>query len=448
MNTDGNSTPPTRTALRTRALFGEELSEDRRYVLDPATFWSDTPRVMMVEPSSAAKPSTQPATKPATEPVADQQKNSQSSTQINPFHTVSHEISSLRKEIKGIHKAYRVDIENHQRHIHSQSTHIKDLEEMLSNRTSEIISLEHSLIEEEMFCSELGKEKAVLDEEKEKWVGLTLKFQYLFQQMDKIGLQQSEAIFDCFRDIDVPEVCEHIREKFVPTTLTNSYSDDEEEDDDDLSIEDDEDDEDDIINDISMNDLPELENDISRSLLQDIIGIDLDDDEEQEEQEEQEEINATEIELVMNQAQCSREQAINALKKNNSDIVRSGVAAIHNINLRDFNRRDHTFSEVTEMWKYYMDNGILDTITWPMDHLELAAEKFSLDKPDMPRTLKIHLVELCMKDRWYEQAEIMAGIAWAAEDLGWNEVIQKVITIQRIFRGYRARKPWIDVAFP
>ena len=85
------------------------------------------------------------------------------------------------------------------------------------------------------------------------------------------------------------------------------------------------------------------------------------------------------------------------------------------------------------MWKYYIDNGILDTITWPIDHLELAAERYSLDIPDMPRTLQIHLVEQCMRGE---------------ADLGWYKLIKKVITIQRIFRGYRIRKPWIDVAFP
>ena len=99
----------------------------------------------------------------------------------------------------------------------------------------------------------------------------------------------------------------------------------------------------------------------------------------------------------MNQAQCSREQAINALKENNSDIVRSVLAAdTSDRNLRDFNRREHTYSETHEMWKYYIDNGILDTITWPIDHLELAAERYSLDIPDKPRTLQIHLVEQCM----------------------------------------------------
>ena len=232
--------------------------------------------------------------------------------------------------------------------------------------------------------------------------------------MDKIGLQQSEAIFDCFRDIDVPEVSEYIREKFVPTTLTNAYSDDEE-DDDDLSLDEDEDD--------------------------DIIGLEQDDEEGDEEQEGQEEeqeeegLRVMDIELVMNQSQCSREQAIKALKENNSDIVSSVLAAAEtfNENIRDFNRRDHTFSELIEVWTYYMENGILDTITWPIDHLELAAERYYLDIPDMPRTLQIHLVEQCMK----EEIEI-----------GWFKLFRKVITIQRIFRGYRARKPWIDVAFP
>ena len=58
--------------------------------------------------------------------------------------------------------------------------------------------------------------------EKTGWIGRTLKFQYLFEQMKRIGLQQSEDIFECFEDIEVPEVAIYIKNKFVPTNLTDN----------------------------------------------------------------------------------------------------------------------------------------------------------------------------------------------------------------------------------
>ena len=332
------------------------------------------------------------------------------------------EISTLREEIKQIHVTYRKDIGIHQKHIHSQSTHIKDLEEMVNNRTSEIVSLENSLKEHAIHSENLVKVIEAANKDKEKWIGLTLKFQYLFQQMDKIGLQQSEDIFDCFRDIDVPEVCIHIREKYVPTELTNAFSDDE----DDILLDDDS--EDDIIGE-NIDILPPLdvsiEVDNSLSVLQDIIGLDEEDDDELSEI--QNTIDAIEQRISGDSELYS--QALNILPDEHPD----RITQRHHINLRDFNRREHTYSETYGFWTLYMEKGILDTITWPTDHLQLAAERYSLDIPDMPRTLQIHLVEQCMRGEG---------------DLGWYELIKKVITIQRIFRGYRERKPWIDVAFP
>ena len=448
MNSNGDSTQPTRTAL---LCDGEELREEHRYVLDPATFWSTTPRIVSVgSPSS---------TNPATE--TERQKDSQSSvcrklfhddepsTPVNPgpppepktpekrvyepksiYRRNMDEISTLREEIKQIHITYRKDIGIHQKHIHSQSTHIKDLEEMVNNRTSEIVSLETSLKGHALHSVNLVKTIEAANQEKEKWIGLTLKFQYLFQQMDKIGLKQSEDIFDCFRDIDVPEVCVHIKERFVPTELTNAFSDDDSEDD--LSLDDDS--EDDIIGDYFDNSPPlgvSLQDDNSLSVLQDIIGLEDENDEEDENDDELSEIQNT-IDAIEQRISGDDElysQALNILPDEHSD----RITQQHHINLMNFNRREHTYSETYEFWTFYIEKGILDTITWPTDHLQLAAERYSLDIPDMPRTLQIHLVELCMRGE---------------ADLGWYELITKVITIQRIFRGHRVRKPWIDVAFP
>ncbi len=59
-----------------------------------------------------------------------------------------------------------------------------------------------------------------------EWIGRTLKFQYLSDQILRIDpeLKHPEGwvdIVDCFRDIEVPDVGEEIKEEFVPTTLTN-----------------------------------------------------------------------------------------------------------------------------------------------------------------------------------------------------------------------------------
>ena len=57
-----------------------------------------------------------------------------------------------------------------------------------------------------------------------EWIGKSLKFHYLFKEMDKIGLQQSEYIFDAYKDIDmaIDEIPIHIRDKYIPTMLTNA----------------------------------------------------------------------------------------------------------------------------------------------------------------------------------------------------------------------------------
>ena len=61
-----------------------------------------------------------------------------------------------------------------------------------------------------------------LKRSEEEWIGRTLKFQYLSQQIKRIGLNQSEDIIDCFDDIEVPEVPISIRDKFIPTLETDN----------------------------------------------------------------------------------------------------------------------------------------------------------------------------------------------------------------------------------
>lgn len=125
------------------------------------------------------------------------------------------EISTLRKELKCIHDVYNngiklrdLDIDD----LHDQVTKEFEKNDKLYKHNQELWDSIQSY----------QKNKEKLKKEKEEWIGRTLKFQYLFNQMKKIGLKQSEDIFDCFEDIEVPEVSIHIRDKFIPTAQTDN----------------------------------------------------------------------------------------------------------------------------------------------------------------------------------------------------------------------------------
>jgi len=90
-------------------------------------------------------------------------------------------------------------------------------------------------LERESFYEDIDsveKELEDLHKEKEKWIGITLKFEYLAKQIKRVGISQSVDIVDCFDDIEVPEVSIRIRNKFVPTIETDNidYTDDEDSD--------------------------------------------------------------------------------------------------------------------------------------------------------------------------------------------------------------------------
>jgi len=74
----------------------------------------------------------------------------------------------------------------------------------------------------------LETEVKTLETSEEEWIGRALKYQFLFQKMKEIGLQQSEDIFDLFEDIDIPEVSIRVKDKFVPTTQTDNIDWDDE----------------------------------------------------------------------------------------------------------------------------------------------------------------------------------------------------------------------------
>ena len=136
------------------------------------------------------------------------------------------EINLLREELKLTHKTYlskiktlsdRADyMECRYNNLFVQfSKHRKTSRE---NEDELLNNLETTENEAETYFSDL------MDCEKDRtgWIGRTLKFQYLFEQMKRIGLQQSEDIFECFEDIEVPEVSVKVKDRFVPTNLTDN----------------------------------------------------------------------------------------------------------------------------------------------------------------------------------------------------------------------------------
>ena len=87
-------------------------------------------------------------------------------------------------------------------------------------------------LERESFYEDIDfieKELEDLHKEKEEWIGIALKFEYLAKQIKRVGISQSVDIVECFDDIEVPEVSIRIRDKFVPTIETDNidYADDE-----------------------------------------------------------------------------------------------------------------------------------------------------------------------------------------------------------------------------
>tara|TARA_B100000902_G_C27175166_1_gene845961 strand:- start:121 stop:636 length:516 start_codon:yes stop_codon:yes gene_type:complete len=128
----------------------------------------------------------------------------------------NYEYEILRDELKIIHYTYKKEI--------------YDLKQLLNHNKQEIKKLldkSNKLDDENMkLCENIEiilLKNRLLNHSLEEWIGKSLKFHYLFKEMDKIGLKQSEYIFDAYKDINMPidEIPIHIRERYIPTMLTN-----------------------------------------------------------------------------------------------------------------------------------------------------------------------------------------------------------------------------------
>ena len=122
----------------------------------------------------------------------------------------------LRDELKITHYTYKKEILKLNNLLDIKGKRIKTLANQVTKLDDENIKLceniEVILLKNRLITHSL-----------EEWIGKSLKFHYLLKEIDKIGLQQSEYILDAYKDIDMPmdEIPIHIREKYIPTVLTN-----------------------------------------------------------------------------------------------------------------------------------------------------------------------------------------------------------------------------------
>ena len=98
----------------------------------------------------------------------------------------------------------------------------KEQEKELRSLRNTINCMDDELGQKENLVEDLKDQIYSIENSQEEWIGRTLKFQYLGQQIKRIGMNQSEDIIDCFDDIEVPEVSVSIRKKFIPTEEADS----------------------------------------------------------------------------------------------------------------------------------------------------------------------------------------------------------------------------------
>ena len=122
---------------------------------------------------------------------------------------------SLREELKAVHDAYKKQVKE------IDLRRIDCLREL--ERYDELF---HSIEIDRKRLSEANLRLGLLNEQTEKdsegWKLAALRYQYLFEQMDRIGLQQSKDIFECYKDIEVPNISVREKNKYVTTHLTGS----------------------------------------------------------------------------------------------------------------------------------------------------------------------------------------------------------------------------------
>ena len=128
----------------------------------------------------------------------------------------NYECEILRDELKITHYTYKTEIYKLKDSLNKKEEKLKNISKYLSKLDDENIKL----------CENIEiilLKNRLLTHSTEEWLGKALKFHYLFKEIDKIGLQQSEYIIDAYKDIHIPidEIPIHIKERYIPTMLTN-----------------------------------------------------------------------------------------------------------------------------------------------------------------------------------------------------------------------------------
>jgi len=122
---------------------------------------------------------------------------------------------SLREELKSVHNAYKKEIREKEIEKIEGLIQIERYDEMFDSLKNE----RERLIDANL---RLGVISEQTEKNAEGWKEAALKYQYLFEQMDRIGLQQSEDIFECYKDVKVPHISTREKNKYVTTHLTGS----------------------------------------------------------------------------------------------------------------------------------------------------------------------------------------------------------------------------------
>jgi len=127
----------------------------------------------------------------------------------------NHHVKSLREELISVHDAYKKQIWD----IDAKRIDgLRDLE--LCEKVYDDIKFENErLIEANL---RLGVLVEQTEKDAEKWKEAALKYEYLCEQMDRVGLKQSDDIFDCHRDIGHPPITEREKNRYVTTHLTGT----------------------------------------------------------------------------------------------------------------------------------------------------------------------------------------------------------------------------------
>ena len=127
-----------------------------------------------------------------------------------------HECSLLRKEISIIHQTYQRELNSLKETIDAKDNQLRSIFNVLL-----LLEIKNEYLTDDI--TDLNLKFNLLKKSREDWIGRSLKLHYLFKEMDKVGLKQSDDIFEAYKDIEIPdnEVPIYIKEKYIPTILTN-----------------------------------------------------------------------------------------------------------------------------------------------------------------------------------------------------------------------------------